>query len=107
MENGLEIDEVVARIHKAIQKIESFKQTEDGAKAVKNFMYSSTKSLFSGVNLSDTERELLETKRELINLILDYHVKKEAGGSVTYSEDLLRLYGFEPCRVCCPIDLGF
>lgn len=107
MENQLGIDEVVARIHKSIQKIESFKGTEDGAKAVKKFMYSSTKSLFSGGNLSDVERELLETKRELINLILDYHIKKEAGGSVTYSEDLLRLYGFEPCRVCCPIDLGF
>ncbi len=101
IENELQIDEIVARIYKMIKKVESFKQTEEGSNAVKNFMYASTKNLFSGAKLSDIERELLETKRELINLILDYHIKNEMNGSVTYSEDLLRLYGFEPCRVCC------
>lgn len=107
MDNEIKIDEIVARIHKAINKIESFKESEEGNKAYEAYMYASTKILFSEGGMDSVKRQLLEAKRELIGLIVDYHVKKEMGGSVTYSEELLKLFGFEPCRVCCPVNLAF
>jgi hypothetical protein len=105
MKDSLAIDQVVARIHSAITKLETFRQTDEGKRAIKAYMYASTKVLFEQTNLSDVDRELLETKRDLISLVLQYHVMKHRGGAVTFSAKLLGLYGFEPCGVCCPGEL--
>jgi len=99
----IKIDDVVASIHKTIAKLEDFRATEEGRK----YMYASTKALYDSKKLGNIERELLETKRELINLVLNYHVKKEKGGAVTYSAELLKLFGFEPCGVCCQEEVRF
>ena len=83
------------------------KNTEEGKQAIKRRMFASTRALFDGTKLSDVESELLETKRQLINLVLDYHVKKEKDGAIVYSAEFLALHGFEPCGICCSHGVDF
>lgn len=95
------IDDVTLRIEKLIHEIELLRKTDEGEKVFKNYVFASTKKLISDKNLSDTARELLEIKRHLINSVLQYNAMKNARGDLTFSASLLKLYGFEPCGICC------
>lgn len=95
------LDGLKSKIEKIIEKLESFKTTEEGKAAIKAYMYASVGTLSDGRTLTDNGRSLLENKRDLINLVLQYHVHKYKGGNVSFSANLLALYGFEPCGTCC------
>lgn len=89
------------KIKITIEKIEYFRQTEEGRKAIKSYLYASIKHLTTNINLNNSEKELLEFKRDLINLIINYHIRKNKVNGTTFSKYLLFLYGFEPCGKCC------
>lgn len=95
------VDDLVSMIDEVIQKLQSFAETEEGRKATKDLIYAPVNILNYQNNLSGVERSLLENKRNLINLVLQYHIQKYKGGDVTFSAELLKLYGFQPCGKCC------
>lgn len=95
------LDGLTSKIEELIEKLESFKTTEEGKMAIKAYMYASVSTLTDSRNLTDAASNLLENKRDLINLVLEYHVHKHKGGNVSFSADLLALHGFEPCGTCC------
>lgn len=104
------LSEIIAKIEVTIEILNSFTATEEGRHAIKKLMYAPQRILYDEeISLSDIERTLLETKRDLINLILQYHTQKNMGGTTTFSASLLEFYGFKPCGICCKenIDVGF
>jgi hypothetical protein len=107
---NVNLSDITARIEVTIEILNSFTATEEGKNAVKKLIFAPLKRLYEDeIILSAIERSLLETKRDLINLILQYHTYKHKDGTVTFSASLLEFYGFKPCGVCCKenIEVGF
>ena len=94
------LDQLENSIELSIKKLESFRLTEEGALAFKNFRYSPIKNIRK-YHLTNIQRDLLEEKRNLVNLILQYNKVKYKNDGSSYSSELLDLYGFKPCGICC------
>lgn len=103
-------NEIADKIEVAIEVLNSFRATPEGLVAFKKLMYAPINRLHdSELSFTEVERSLLEGKRNLINLIMQYHIQKHRGGNTTFSAKLLEMYGFKACGSCCEdnIDVGF
>jgi len=95
------VDDVISQIEQLIERMENLRNTVEGEMVFKKYIYASTKILISDKNLSVTARDLLEVKRNLINLVLQYNAINNERGDMTFSASLLELFGFKPCGKCC------
>ena len=101
---GTDLNQLAAAIVTAAARVESLRETEEGAKALQNYRFASPSRLTQGGELNACERQVLERKRDLIALVTEYVVRKHNGDGTVFSQQLLEVYGFEPCGICCAND---
>lgn len=92
------IKENIAQI---IEKLEEIRATEHGRLSIKKYMFApstAARALRLNENLNDTDREILEHKKNLLDLIIEFNIQKSDG--LSFSENLLQFYGFKKCGVC-------
>ena len=98
--------DIEVKIKETIEKIESFRETEEGRNAIRGYIYSSVRNT---ENLKPLEKELLLYKRLLIDLVMQFNVNKfkNENEDITFSEKLLEFYGFQKCAMCFPEKIEF
>jgi len=89
----------LGEIEEAIGELDAIGTTEAGARAVASHIYAPLRVL-KEEELGVEVRRVLEAKQKLINSMVSFTIYKHKGSS-TFSERLLRFYGFEPCAACC------
>jgi hypothetical protein len=92
------IKENIARI---IERLETIRATEDGRLSIKKYMFApsmAARSLRDNGNVNDTDKEVLEHKKNLLDLIIEFNIQKSDG--LNFSESLLQFYGFKKCGIC-------
>lgn len=84
-----------------IKRLEELRATEEGALSIRKYMFApstAARSLRDNRNLNDTDREVLDHKKNLLDLIIEFNIQKSDG--LNFSESLLQFYGFKKCGIC-------
>lgn len=101
------LEQFAVEIKKAVHQIEAIRKTEEGARAFASHIYAPPTRLLKTSALDPIARQVLEHKRDLIELVTAYVTKKHTGGDRIFSGHLLSAYGFQPCGMCCQDEIGF
>ena len=101
------LEQIASRIQDTVARIEAIRATADGAQVFKTHIYAPPSRTLRTGNLSPLAKQMLEHKRNLIDLVTEYVTVKHHGRDRTFSEHLLRLYEFEPCGKCCKDEIAF
>ncbi len=95
-------------ISQIIKRLEEIRATEDGMQSITKYMFApstAARALRENENLNETDREVLEHKKNLLDLIIEFNIQKSDG--LNFSETLLQFYGFKKCGICFSDEMRF
>ncbi|MGJ7918239.1 hypothetical protein ACI48D_22565 [Massilia sp. LXY-6] len=99
------IKENIAQI---VERLEELRVTDDGKLSIAKYMFApstAARALRENETLNDTDREILEHKKNLLDLIIEFNIQKSDG--LNFSETLLQFYGFKKCGICFSDEVRF
>lgn len=99
------LEQLSSRIRAVVDRIELFRKTEQGTKVFRSHIFAPPARLLQAHQLNSVERDLLQMKKELVDLVTEFVIRKRNPEGSVFSQRLLEVYGLEACGVCC--DKGF
>lgn len=89
------------KISEIIKNLEEINDSDKGRESIKKYMFvpnKMMKAMKENENLCLLDLEVLELKKNLLELIIEFNIQKNNGLSL--SENILEFYGFEKCGIC-------
>ena len=93
-------DEVSKKIDQVLHSIEEMGRSEEGSKALKDFMYLSYHKIHLVPKNKTLVLELLNKKRDLVNLIISFYLTEKSQKGFSLDRGFLEAIGFMPCSAC-------